>query len=210
MLLLREERVSALRAEANSVHLPNIEEWADERGLAISAANLSSLYSPLNLHNLTPMLKSLWTIPHCHRKDSLYTGRDLRSSIQIQCPRQIFSHPGLTPYQHPQGHYWYQQGSAKGNYMSLIRSLFMYAAPIWFTNISPSHIQKLQTIQNSALRIVTRRVKKTSIDHLHNESKKLPVQDHLSLISYQYLFRVLQPNNPSHSVDTSPSCSRNK
>ena len=35
------------------------------------------------------------------------------------------------------------------------------------------------------------------------------VQDHLSLIFYQYLVRALQPNNPSHSVVTSPSGIRN-
>ena len=33
----------------------------------------------------------------------------------------------------------------------------------------------------------------------------LPVQNRLSLIKCQYLFRALQPNNPSHSVVTSPS-----
>ena len=37
----------------------------------------------------------------------------------------------------------------------------------------------------------------------------LLVQDHLSLICSQYLARALQSNNPSHSVVTSPSGSRN-
>jgi len=85
----------------------------------------------------------------------------------------------------------------------------MYAAPIWFHNTSPSHIQKLQTIQNSALRIATGCVKMTSVDHLHEETEMLHVKDHLSLISFQYLARALQPKNPSHSVVTSPSGSRN-
>ena len=34
-------------------------------------------------------------------------------------------------------------------YMSLIRSLSMYAAPIWFSNTSPSLIQKLQTLPSA-------------------------------------------------------------
>ena len=83
-------------------------------------------------------------------------------------------------------------------YMSLIRSLFVHAAPICFLNTSPFLIQN---IQNSALRIATCCVKITSIDHLHEETKMLSVQDHLSLISSQYLAqyltRTLQPNNPS-------------
>ena len=97
--------------------------------------------------------------------------------------------------------------------MSFIQSLFMHATFIWFhftaLSTSPSLIQKLQTIQNSALYIATGCVKMTSIDHLLEETEILPAQNHFSLISYQYLARVLQPNNPSHSVVTFPSGSRN-
>ena len=114
--------------------------------------NPPSLYSPLNFNNLTSILESLWTNPYYPGKDSLYTGSDLRSSLQTKCPCQSW-HPGLTPYQHPQGPYWYHRSQQK------------------------------ETI--------------------------LPVQDHLSLISSQYLARALQPNNPSNSVVTSPSGSRN-
>jgi len=83
-------------------------------------------------------------------------------------------------------------------------SLIMYAAPIWFPNTSPSLIQKLQTIQNFALRIDTGCKKLTSIDHLHEETEMLPVQNHLYLICSQYLARALQPNHTSHRVVTSP------
>ena len=44
-------------AEAFYAHSPIIEEWTDTRGLAISPS--PSLYSPLNLRNLTPILESL-------------------------------------------------------------------------------------------------------------------------------------------------------
>ena len=85
----------------------------------------------------------------------------------------------------------------------------MYAALIWFPNNSYL-IQKLQNIQNYALRIAIGCVKITQIiNHLHEETKMIPVQDPLSLISSQYLARVLQPNNPSHSVVTSSSVIRN-
>ena len=39
--------------------------------------------------------------------------------------------------------------------MPLVRFLFMYAAPIWFSKALPSLIQKHTNIQNSALRIAT-------------------------------------------------------
>ena len=41
------------------------------------------------------------------------------------------------------------------------------------------------------------------------ETKMLPVQDHLSLISSQYLVRAFQLNNLSHSIVTSLSGNRN-
>ena len=72
-------------------------------------------------------------------------------------------------------------------YMSVIRFLFMSAAPIWFLNTSPSYIQKLQIIQDSVFRIATGFVKMTSIDLLQEDTKMLPIQDHLSLIFSQYL-----------------------
>jgi len=68
----------------------------------------------------------------------------------------------------------------------------MYATPILLLNTSPSFIQKLQTVQNFALRIATGCVKMISIDRLHEETKMLPVQDHLSLISFHYIARALQ------------------
>ena len=86
----------------------------------------------------------------------------------------------------------------------------MHAPPIWLTNASPSRIYKFQNIQNDALRITTDSVKMTYIDHLHEETKMLPVQDYLSLSSSQYLARALQPNNTSHSVESFTSGIRNK
>ena len=44
---------------------------------------------------------------------------------------------------------------------------------------------------DSALRIATGCVKMASIDHLHEETEMLPVQDHLSLICSQYLVIAL-------------------
>ena len=90
-------------------------------------------------------------------------------------------------------------------YKSLIRSIYMNAAPIWFTNTSSFLAQKVQAVPNSALRVATGCVKMTSINHLHEETKMLHFHDHFSLISSQHLARTLQSNNPSHIIVTSPS-----
>ena len=48
-------------------------------------------------------------------------------------------------------------------------------------------------------------VKMSSIGHLHAESSVLPVKDHLSLLSSQFLARCHVPSHPCHQVVTSPS-----
>ena len=85
-------------------------------------------------------------------------------------------------------------------YKSLISSLITYACPIWYPNISHTSVNKLQVLQNSALRIATGCVKMTSSDHLHSETKVLKVEEHLKMISFQLLATCLQPNHPSRQV----------
>ena len=65
-------------------------------------------------------------------------------------------------------------------------------------------------MQNSALRIATGCVRMSPIAHLHSESKILPVKDHLSLLSAQYLASCLQPGHPSHATVTADSGPRAK
>ena len=91
-----------------------------------------------------------------------------------------------------------QKESLITTYKATIRSLFTYAAPIWFPLISPTNITKLQRVQNAAARIATGSVKLSAESHLHAETKMLPVQDHLSLLCCQHLATCLQPDHPSY------------
>ena len=43
-----------------------------------------------------------------------------------------------------------------------------------------------------------------SIDHLHSEAKILPIADHLSLLSTQFLASALRPHHPYHQIVTAP------
>ena len=95
-------------------------------------------------------------------------------------------------------------------FKSLIKSLYTYAAPVWFPNAQSTAINRLQALQNSALRIATGCVRMTSVGHLHAEAAVLPVRDHLSLLCSQFLARCLVPSHPSHSVVTAPSGPRQK
>ena len=85
-------------------------------------------------------------------------------------------------------------------YKALGRSIANYAAPVWSTNASESNIGKIQRAQNEALRIITGSHKMSSIDHLH-------VEDHLDILSAQYLVQCLDTENICHHItkmDLSP------
>ena len=101
------------------------------------------------------------------------------------------------------GSTWGQQKETLAfTYKCLLRPLHTYAAPVWFPNASDSAIRKLQTTQNSALRITTGSLKMSPITHLHSETKILPVREHLSLLCKQFLVSALRPHHPSHRLVT--------
>ena len=83
-------------------------------------------------------------------------------------------------------------------YKALGRSIANYAAPVWSTNASESSIGKIQRAQNEALRSITCSHKMSSIDHLHSEM--LQVEDHLNLLSVQYLVQCLDTENVCHHI----------
>ena len=73
------------------------------------------------------------------------------------------------------------------------------AAPVWGTNASESNIGKIQRAQNEALRIITGSHKISSIDHLHSDTNMLQVEDHMDLLSAQYLVQCLSPHHQDGS-----------
>lgn len=76
----------------------------------------------------------------------------------------------------------------------------LYAAPVWYPNTSPSRLQKLQSIQNSALRISSGSLRMSSVSHLHRECSMLPVKESLELLSNQYLTGALRSEHPVYSL----------
>ena len=80
-----------------------------------------------------------------------------------------------------------------------------YTAAIWYPNSKPSNVEKLQFIQNSAMRLITGCHKASSIDHLLTESKLMPVAEHLSMLCAQFLASCLRPTHPSYETVKIPT-----
>ena len=62
-----------------------------------------------------------------------------------------------------------------------------YANTIWSPIIPNTNIKKLQTIQNTALHIAIGYTQDTNIQHLHDETKVLPMDIHLKFYATQQL-----------------------
>ena len=65
-------------------------------------------------------------------------------------------------------------------YKTVMRPALEYASSIW------TSINKLQVMQNAALRTVTGCTQDTNIQHLHDETLILPIHEHIQLHASQY------------------------
>ena len=57
----------------------------------------------------------------------------------------------------------------------------LYASMAWSPDLAGTHVEALQRVQNSALRVATGCTKSTPVPHLHAETRVLPVRDHLDM-----------------------------
>jgi hypothetical protein len=74
-------------------------------------------------------------------------------------------------------------------------------APMWFPSLEPdSTVERIQTVQNSAMSIITGNVKMYSQDHLLAEFALLPVKAHLGLICSQFLASASHSSHSSNQV----------
>ena len=85
-------------------------------------------------------------------------------------------------------------------YKAISRPLLEYASTIWSPIASTTSIQKLQTIQNTALRIATGCTRDTNTQHLHDETLILPVSTHLQLHASQIRQKAQHPTHPLHAL----------
>ena len=85
-------------------------------------------------------------------------------------------------------------------YNALGKFIANYVAPVWNTNASDSSFKKIHTAQNAALRTATGAHKMASIDHLHQESLMLRVNDYSDVLSAQYLVNCLEEDHVSHGI----------
>ena len=87
-------------------------------------------------------------------------------------------------------------------YKAVMRPALEYASSIWSPLASSTSINKLQVMQNTALRTAPGCTQDTNIQHLHDETLILPMHDHLQLHASQYKQNSQHPSHPLHKHTT--------
>ena len=87
-------------------------------------------------------------------------------------------------------------------YKAITRPILEYARTIWSSIISNTNMNKLQTIQNSALRTITGCTLDTNTHHLHTETKILPINTHMKLHGSQLRQQAQDPEHTLHQLTT--------
>ena len=90
-------------------------------------------------------------------------------------------------------------------YKQIIRTNLNYASPIWHPSITSRNLKKLQTTQNTALRAITGCLPTTHQQHLHEETKILPINTHLDIIGTQFYSKILDQNHPCNRITLNPT-----
>jgi hypothetical protein len=85
-------------------------------------------------------------------------------------------------------------------YKTITRPILEYASTVWSPIAANTNVNKLQTIQNSALRIATGCTKDTNTQHLHEETLVQPLKNHLQLHASQMRQKAEYPSQPMHSL----------
>ena len=93
-----------------------------------------------------------------------------------------------------------QKETLMATYKAVMRPALEYASSVWSPIASSTSINKLQVMQNAALRTATGCTQDTNIQHLHDETLTLPIHEHLLLHASQYKQKTQHPSHPLHNI----------
>jgi hypothetical protein len=94
-------------------------------------------------------------------------------------------------------------------FKAITRPILEYGSTTWSPIISNTNLNKLQTVQNTALRIATGCTADTNIQHLHDETQVLPLDIHLKLQASQLKQKAQLATHPLHKYTTQQQAARN-
>ena len=98
--------------------------------------------------------------------------------------------------------YGHSKEDIRTTYKQFIRPILTYAHTAWQPDTAKTHINRLQTTQNTALRIATGCTNTTPIQHLHDETEVLPLRSHMDMRGTHAFTSTLSNTHPLHYMQT--------
>ena len=194
-------------------YLEEIHQWMKRNNLQLNAdKSTSTLFSPdpaeyniqLHLHignNIIPTIQHPKVLGLTFDPKLNYTEHIKETKIKANKTINIIK--ALT------GTQWgKQKETLASTYKTITRPVIEYASTVWSPIASDTNIKKLQTIQNSALRIATGCTADTNAQHLHDETQILPIKQHLQLHASQLLQKSEHITHPLHHLTLQPPATR--
>ena len=86
-----------------------------------------------------------------------------------------------------------QKETLMATYKAVMRPALEYASSVWSPIASSTSMNKLQDMQNAALRTATGCTQDTNIQYLHDKTLTLPIHEHLQLHTSQYKQKTQHP-----------------
>ena len=112
-------------------------------------------------------------------------------SVQAHNPLQMITSPTATGWDK-------QKETLMATYKAVMIPALEYTYSIWSPLASSTSINKLEVMQNAALRTATGCTQDTNIQHLHDKTLILPIHEHLQLHALQY------NTNRKHNIHHTP------
>ena len=129
------------------------------------------------------------------RPKLIYSTRIHNILVQAHTPLQIIKALTATGWGK-------QKETLMDTYKAVIRPALEYASYVWSPIASSTSINKLQVMQNAALRTATGCSQDTTIQQLHDETLTLPIHEHLQHHASQYKHTTQHPSYPLHKHTT--------
>ena len=101
-----------------------------------------------------------------------------------------------------------QKETLVATYKAITRPILEYASTVWSPLVSDSNLQKLQTVQNTALRTATGCTADTNTQHLHQETSILPLKHHCNLHASNLKQKASSTSHPLNSLIDQPQTNR--
>ena len=196
-------------------YLENIYQWTKDNDLVLNPdKSTATLFTPdthehdvtlnLSINNVTiptvknPKMLGLIMDPGLNFSEHIKTTKE-KADSSIKILKALTS-----------ASWGKQKETLLATYKTIVRPVIEYASTIWSPVVSDTNLQKLQTTENNALRIVTGCTHDTNTQHLHKETKTLPLPNHIKLHASLLRQKSQHPSHPLHTLGKEANCPRRK